>query len=302
MEIRNILTFLKVADLLSFTKAAEELGYSQSAVTVQIKQLEEELGLPLFERISRQITLTEPGKMFIEHANNIYRAVESAATFHMEENSYKGTLRIGAAESITSVYMPELIKKIHENMPKVETTVKIASSEDLLKMLDKNHVDVVCLMDKKIYYEDYIVAMDYPQPILLVAGNQYPLPNKDVLTVSDLEKEAIITTEKGVSYTAELQEFFNIYGKRLQPFLEIGNTDTIIKLVEENCGISFLPEFAVRDKIRQGALKTINVDGFSAQVHLQLLYCKNKWITPQMEKVISFIKELPIIINQNKED
>ena len=287
MEIRNVLTFLRVAELLSFTKAAEELGYSQSAVTIQIKQLEDELGVPLFERIGRQVSLTEPGKKFIDHANNIYQAVESALTFHMEEKTYRGTLRIGAAESVTSVYMPGLIKRLHEEMPQIETTVRIASSEDLLKMLDRNHVDIVYLMDKKIYYENYVAAVDRPQPIRLIAGLAYPLPAKRSLCLEDIEDKSIISTEKGVSYTAELQNYLISHGKHLRPFLEIGNTDIIIRLVEQNCGISFLPEFAVKDKIQSGALRAVDVEGFQAHVHLQLLYCKNKWVTPQMKKFIA---------------
>ena len=287
MEIRNVMTFLRVAELLSFTKAAEELGYSQSAVTVQIKQLEDELEIPLFERIGRQVCLTEPGKAFVPYANRICNAVESALSFRMDERSFRGTLRIGSTESVTSALLPSALQKLHEYMPLLEISVRIASSEDLLKMLDKNQVDLVCLMDKKIYADRYIAAVDIPQDICLVAGPGYPLPDRDVLSLDDLDHVMIMTTEKGVSYTAELQSFFAASGKRLNPFLEIGNTDLIIRLVERGCGISFLPRFAVAEKLQSGTLRTKAIADCSLQVHLQLLYNKNKWVTPQMKKMIA---------------
>ena len=95
MEIRNILTFLKVAGTQNFSKAAEQLGYSQSAVTIQIQQLEKELGTQLFERIGKRVYLTEKGQEFIGYASEIMRVTNEALTFAGEEHTTRGTLKIG---------------------------------------------------------------------------------------------------------------------------------------------------------------------------------------------------------------
>ena len=89
MEIRNILTFLKVAGTQNFSKAAEQLGYSQSAVTIQIQQLEKELGTQLFERIGKRVYLTEKGQEFIGYASEIMRVTNEALTFAGEEHTNK---------------------------------------------------------------------------------------------------------------------------------------------------------------------------------------------------------------------
>ena len=95
MELRNINTFLKVAATQNFSKAAEQLGYSQSAVTVQIRQLEKELGTPLFERIGKRVSLTERGMEFISYANEIMRVTDQARFFAKDQRELDGTLRIG---------------------------------------------------------------------------------------------------------------------------------------------------------------------------------------------------------------
>ena len=100
MELRNITTFLRVAELQNFTHAAQELGYSQSAVTVQIRQLEIELGVPLFERIGRSVNLTAPGQAFLQQAGEIIKAAERARDAVRTAPEPEGTLRLGTMESL----------------------------------------------------------------------------------------------------------------------------------------------------------------------------------------------------------
>ena len=109
MEIRNILTFLKVAGTQNFSKAAEQLGYSQSAVTIQIQQLEKELGTQLFERIGKRVYLTEKGQEFIGYASEIMRVTNEALTFAGEEHTTRGTLKIGGVESTCTALLTIII-------------------------------------------------------------------------------------------------------------------------------------------------------------------------------------------------
>ena len=111
MEIRNITTFVRVAELQSFSRAAEQLGYSQSAVTVQIRQLEQELGLLLFERIGKQVRLTENGSRFVLRALDILNAVDAAKNMAYEPERVFGKLRIATAESLLISVLPPVIMK-----------------------------------------------------------------------------------------------------------------------------------------------------------------------------------------------
>ncbi|MBR4410944.1 MAG: LysR family transcriptional regulator, partial [Firmicutes bacterium] len=106
MEFRNMKTFLRVAELQNFTKAAEELGYSQSTVTVQIQQLEQELDVLLFERIGKNIRLTEQGNAFRHQAREILHAVEQLESSMKGTQQAKGFLRIGTVDSLCSNRLP----------------------------------------------------------------------------------------------------------------------------------------------------------------------------------------------------
>ena len=120
MEIRNITTFVRVAELQSFSRAAEQLGYSQSAVTVQIRQLEQELGLLLFERIGKQVRLTENGSRFVLRALDILNAVDAAKNMAYEPERVFGKLRIATAESLLISVLPPVIMKFRQRCPEVE--------------------------------------------------------------------------------------------------------------------------------------------------------------------------------------
>ena len=100
MEIRNLVTFLKVTELNSFSKAAEALDYSQSAVTVQIQQLERELGVRLFDRIGKNVSITQYGKNFISYARDIVSAVARAQVFASEETELTGMVQVGTLNSL----------------------------------------------------------------------------------------------------------------------------------------------------------------------------------------------------------
>lgn len=123
MEFRNINTFLKVASTQNFSKAAEQLGYSQSAVTVQIRQLEKELGTPLFERIGKRVSLTERGEEFTAYANEIMRVTNQAKLFAKNKKELDGVLRIGGVESVCTALLPDLLIAFHEQYPKVNIVI-----------------------------------------------------------------------------------------------------------------------------------------------------------------------------------
>ena len=128
MELRIINTFLKVAQLQSFSKAADSLGYSQSAITVQIQQLENELGVRLFDRIGKNVTITHYGQAFIPYAREVLSAVSRAANFAVEEKDLSGSLRIGTIESVIATRFTEVLSEFHRRCPKVKTSMITALS------------------------------------------------------------------------------------------------------------------------------------------------------------------------------
>ena len=111
MELRNIKSFIKVAEFENFSKAAEVLGYAQSTITLQIQQLEQELGVNLFDRIGKRVLLSEKGRAFLSYANDMVQLEAEAIETVSENPTPTGTLRIGTIESIASSFLPLLLEE-----------------------------------------------------------------------------------------------------------------------------------------------------------------------------------------------
>lgn len=289
MEIRNILTFLKVAGTQNFSKAAEQLGYSQSAVTIQIQQLEKELGTQLFERIGKRIYLTETGQEFITYASEIMRVTNAALTFAREEHVPKGKLKIGGVESTCTALLPELLLEYHRLYPEVEVVIKSGTTEELMNLAKSDEIDLIVTLDKKIYNSQWICAAERIEEVLFVTADSLLSRDRGICTIQKLSKEAFLLTETGAAYRYELEQMLAEKEVAVTPVLEIGNTETIIKLLKRGMGVSFLPEFTVTREIEAGTLFEIHTDLPKVSMYHQLLYHKNKWMTPQMQAFLELV-------------
>lgn len=292
MEIRNIRTFLRVAELQSFTKAADQLGYSQAAVTVQIKQLEEELGTQLFDRIGKHIKLTEHGIRFMDHAMKVLKAAEDASTFVHKDENPSGKLRIGSIASLSMGVLPPVLLEFRTLCPQVETSIETSRFvTELLDLMRQNDVDLLYFLDRKLYSSEWIKVFERPETIVFVTYPSHPLAGKKNVPMERLLEEPLILTTRGVSYCDDLEQLLAAKGLELHPFLEIGDTDVIIKLLQQQAGISFLPQYLVQEYLDAGILTMITTDIPVIQMWSQLIYHKNKWITPQMRIFIDLVKK-----------
>lgn len=290
MEIRNITTFLRIAELGSFSRAAEQLGYSQSAVTVQIRHLERELHTQLFERIGRRVRLTEDGIRFLSYARDVIKAAQAAENFTGGRENPSGTLRVGVAESLLiSVLMPILIE-FRERCPQAELSTHTGTITELFDMVRQNDVDVLCFLDKRICNPEWVRVAERREPIVFAASAVHPLAEKKKVAVEQVLSEPFLLTEKGVSYRYELEQMLASKRMEVRPFLETGNTDVIKELLLRNAGISFLPEYVIREDVEAGRLAVLDVDCNEIQMWSQLVYHKNKWVTPQMEIFLDIMK------------
>lgn len=289
MEFRNLSTFVRVAELRSFSAAARELDYSQSAVSMQIAQLEEELGTRLFDRVGRNIALTQQGARFYGYAQNILRMTESACREMADTKSVSGQLRIALAESLCMVDFPETLKRYHELYPAVQLIVSTATTTDMFRALAQNEVDLVYQLDTRVCRSDAVIALEEPERVVFVAPKGHPLATRQRVTLQDCVQQPFILTEKGMSYRSQLDECLARSGLEIQPFLEIGNPEIIARMVAAGMGLSLLPEFIVAGHIRQGEIVRLEVEGFSAELWRQLIYHRGKWISPAMQAMIDLL-------------
>ncbi|MFW5630658.1 MAG: LysR family transcriptional regulator [Acetivibrio ethanolgignens] len=292
MEIRELITFLQVANQQSFSKAAKILGYTQAAVTIQVKQLETELDTWLFDRIGKQITLTHQGEIFYQYATSILKSIEEARDAVTDSPELNGRLAIGGIESICVSFLPKLIYEYHRLHPKVEISIVTDSPSVLLDQMNKNVLDIVYFMDKRMYDSKWVKVLELPEDIIFVASSNHPYTKKDDLTLSQVIKEPFILTEKNASYRHILDQYLGAYDMEIHPFLESGNTDFLIKLLRTDTGISFLPKFTVQSRIDAGTLAEVKVTDFNMRIWRQIVYHKDKWVTREMMAFLELAKAM----------
>ena len=282
MELREITTFLQVAQLKSFSKAAKQLGYSQAAVTIQVKQLEKELGVHLFDRLGKQTTLTHQGTVFYQHAASILKELECAKDAVMEASQLTGTLCLGTIESICASIFPPLLKEYHRLYPKVNVRIITDSPGTLLDMMNSNAIDIVYFLDKRMYDDKWIKVLEEPENIVFVSSSRHPIAKRGGLELSEVISQPFILTEKDASYRFILEQYLSAQNLAIRPFLEIGNTEFIINLLRANMGVSFLPCFTILSDIESGCLSPLDVKDFHMQTWRQIVYHKDKWVTREM--------------------
>ena len=295
MDFKSLNTFIQVAELNSFTKAGEKLGYSQPTVSFQIKQLEQELGIQLFERIGHTITLTDSGRQALSYAQEICRMSDKMISSKMVDTTPKGNINLAMADSLCTPMIINNCNKFREMYPQISLNIKTAGTDELFRLLDHNEADIVCTLDNHIYSTNYIISNEEKVDIHFICSADNPLASNTTLTVNDLLNEPFLLTEKGMSYRRLLDENMAKSSIEIKPVLEIGSADLICKLIKDNMGISFLPDYVTKSAVEKGDIVKLNVADFNVELWKQLLYHRDKWVSQQMQAVIDYLSSIKLV-------
>ena len=290
MEIRNLVSFVQVAEHNSFTKAARILGYSQSTISFQIKQLEDELGCLLFERINHTISLTEKGEELLAYAQKISRMTEEFNEQINEKSAPRASLHILAPDSICEDMMNSNYKEFHEKYPGISLKFTTADTREMRNMLDRNMADLMLTLDEHVYQSDYVIAKEAPVVMRFVTGANSPYASLRSLSIKDIATLPFILTEENAGYRRALETELAKNSLEIKPILEIGRTDVIKNVLTRGIGISFLPDFVTAKEFSEGKLVYLDVVDAKFNIWKQLIYHKNKWLSNSFLALVEFIK------------
>lgn len=286
MEFRQLISFVKVARLGNLSLAAENLGYSQSAVTIQIKKLEEELGVRLFDRIGRRLSITDQGRHFLPYAERIIEEMKLARIAMEPASELQGTLRIGAVESIMMHYVSRIVRVMHELHPKVSIHLFTGTPEELSAMLDSNRVDLIYVLEKSLSDDRWIKVIEKKEEIVFVSASSREICRKTDISVEELLGEPMILTETNANYRQAFDNYLARNRLSFHPFMEVSSTQYILQAVTElNC-VSLLPRYVVQEAIADRSLTELSVRGFSPEMYSQLFLHRDKWKTREMEEFV----------------
>ena len=293
MELRQLNTLIRVAQFKSFSRAAESLGYSQSAVTVQIRQLEEELNTRLFDRMGKRIALTTQGEQFLEHAYEVINQVNRARLSLSGDEELHGRLHIGVIESLCVSKLPAVLRCFWTRHPKVVVRVTTGELEDLIEQMEYGELDMIYILDEPQYSNNWCKMMERREEIVLVASAALAaqLPEEPELELGQLLDRPFFLTEQDANYRRVLDRYLASRGTVLTPFLECSDTSFIIKMLETGSGISFLPWYAVEKSVERGSLTVLKVQDLYVSLYQQIFCHREKWRTREMEEFVRAVEE-----------
>src|SRR5258708_11264436 len=292
MELRQLTTFRMVATTLNFSRAAEALNYVQSSVTAQIQALEEELGLPLFDRLGKRVALTDAGKRFLVYVERILSLTDEARQAIISGETPTGTLTISASESLCTYRLPALLREFHKRFPRVKLIFRPCPFADLRQSVSEGNIDVAFVIEEPIHSNSLVVEPLINEPLLLLASPDHALVRLSALHAQDLEGEPFLLTEVGCSYRNVFERALNEVGVHPTINLEFSSVEAIKQCVMVDMGITFLPEITVATEIAQGRIVPLQWEGHSFQVCTQMIWHKEKWLSPALNAFLTVAREM----------
>lgn len=283
MELRHLITFRTIVDVGGFKRAAEELGYAQSSITAHIKELEKELGYPLFDRLGKNITLTQTGRRFLPYAVDIINLYSKAKEVINDADEPSGQLTIGASESLMIYWIPEIIIDFMKKYPRIELTLKSIDYNALSAQLKKGDIDIAILVETSTWNPKELTTLKLKNEKLCLVQSA-----KNLTTTAE---QTMLLTERLCSWRPIFEDYLKVEGKTYVSKVELPSIEAIKKCVLCGLGTSLLPHFSVKDELERGELKEIQSDVHKNPIAIYAAYHKNKWFSVSLDAFLDVLKE-----------
>lgn len=278
MNLKHLHIFLTLSKEKSFTKTAKVLNCAQSGVTAQIKLLEEELNVQLFERIGKTVSLTSDGERLIPYAKKILSLSTEIQTLY--QNCRR--LTIGVDESIATYLFGNILKEYTSVFPDTEVFLKILGASDYCQMLRNGEIDLAIVLDAPVKNKSIQVLQKRKENIILFASSTHELSGKHHVSAEDFQTHATLLPPTNCTYRKLFEQTLHAEGVRPKIALE---TDSISVIKESSLcgiGIGLLPEFAVKKELIYHMSEKINFK-MDYPMYTQILMHQDKWVSPDLE-------------------
>lgn len=245
MELRQLRYFLKATELLNFTEAAKQLYITQSTLSQQIKQLETELNVLLFDRIGKKVYLTEAGTEFLPFAKQtVFDADLGLQRIRDIQGINIGTLRIGITYSLSFGLAPIILKFMKE-YPNIKLEVIYNTAMELLQMLKNRDLDFVLSFSMVVKEEQIEVTDLFDAPLCAIVHLRHPLAFQKNVSINDLKKYSLVLPSHGLSARSALDELLRDQEEKLDPHLEMNDANILLQLVETSLYMTVLSKTTI---------------------------------------------------------
>ncbi|WP_158820989.1 LysR family transcriptional regulator [Granulicella sp. S156] len=284
LDLRELKTFRTVATEKSFTRAASLLHYAQSSVTAQIHSLEEELAVPLFDRMGRRVELTLAGRQLLTYADKLLDMADEAKRAVQNDGQPAGTLTVGAPETLLAYRMPELLKRFQAQYPAIHLSLTASESCEIGPggTIIAPNVDIAFTLDVPLRSTHLKIECLRPEPIVLAVSPQHPLAGKKKVKAEAIAQQQVLLTDRACSYRALFERTLIGEGAPLGASLEFLSVEAIKQCALATMGIAVLPEVVIANELKRGTLVPVDWPRKPLLVFTQMFRHQDKWMSPVM--------------------
>ncbi|MFZ9645403.1 MAG: LysR family transcriptional regulator [Fluviibacter sp.] len=290
LTLRQLQIFVAAAKNLSFARTAEELHLTPPAVSMQLKQLEENIGLPLFERSGREVRLTAAGSLFVHHAARILGEIKDTE-FSLQSllDAETGQITVGMV-STAKYFMPRMLAGYSRENQGVEVQFMVGNRELILQKLVDNELDLAIMgrMPSEIDATSLPMAV---HPYVIIAPPDHPLAEASSFDLQELRGETFLLREEGSGSRRVAEEMFKNHLFTPEKTLSLGSNETIKQAVMAGMGISLISLHTLMLELKTGALKILDVQGTPIERKWYLVHMNGKRLLPSGQRFKSYLLE-----------
>ncbi|MDN5939198.1 MAG: LysR family transcriptional regulator [Salinisphaera sp.] len=290
VTIRQLGIFNAVAEQLSFTRAAAQLYLTQPAVSLQIRRLEEQVGLPLFEQLGKRIFLTDAGRELVGHSHRIFDELDEAREMiaQMKDIS-RGTLSIAVATTASS-FATRLIAAFVKQHPGATVRLDVTNRRTLIEQLGDNQKDVV-VMGQPPDDLDVVGEAFMENPLMVIASPDHPLAGRKRIPIEELGTQPFVVRESGSGTRSAMQRLFEQHDIRPAISIEIADNGALKEAVAAGLGLGVVSLHTLEPELQIGSLVTLNAEHFPILRHWYLVCRKGKRLSPIVLAFKAFVFE-----------
>ena len=286
MNNTQLETFLKLVETKSFTATANMLGYAQSTVTTQIKQLEEELGCLLFERLGKKLTLTAEGEKLIVYAQQMLKIQREILLEVSAAKIPSGIIKLGVSESFCYHRLPESLMVYKKEFPEMDIQLQFIEHDTFPALLKSGALDMVYTLNPLIDNTELKMIHKRKETLTFFASPDHPITKKKKVNEKDLEGIPLLLTSHNCSFRHMLLQDFMEHQVTPKIELETSSKEILKQLAINGLGIAFMPTMVATEEVKNGLLKKIDWAGADFPVFSQLFIHKDKHVSKAMDELI----------------
>jgi DNA-binding transcriptional LysR family regulator len=282
MELRQLKTFRTVATLLSFNRAADVLNYAQSTISAQIRALEDDLGVRLFDRLGKRIVLTEAGELMSQYAQKMLDIEAATLSDVKGRNQPQGSLTIRVPQSIGNSYLPKVVGEFRKRFPRVSFSFHTCAFHGLEHELETGVTDLAFLLAESIQSAQLTAEPLRFERLLVVSNVDNPLARRHRVSLDDLADQSIFLPKADCDYRMVFEQMLTEANVTPQTLLEFSSVEMLKDCLKSSPGVAMIPEITVRNEIERGEISVLKWDEEPLETAVLMIWHKEKWLSPSL--------------------